>query len=526
VRDGTNSYEIPVSALDGEPLQLLVHGPTELAVVALSELSQEQLVLDRFAVAWFPSGSQLPSLWPFAGVITLGLGGWALWVHQRRSLSKDRKIWFGCASILIAAIVGFALRWTLFDITRGLPPDSDAVSYMAYARSLNWFTPDHGFYSGTFSEREPLHVGALNLWFHLWGDNIPAMMMYTVCLSTLLIIVSGLFIWGLTEQWVFGALASWIIAVSPAWIDEAVRGLRLESLSLLLLAVLSVWVWARGWYGALVLGMLIGFMALVQLPAFAIVLPLLWLGWLLNLWRERIGLASFSPRQWHWSHLGLASLVAVLMFCPHIYGIYKVHGDPSWSSYGYARWLANEEFPERMGTEGFPSVEAFALSPYAGPQITYAQYLLGLHTIPTLVAGQVKGWVESTIYTSVSATPHLKALVFLQQASGYPAILRQISIPTVVVFVLSLGLTAIGWVVLWKDSQYWWIPFLSIWGTWHTAYLYSARLIEPFRHTGHVYPLLLFCALWGGFNLYRYFMFRVRQVQLRISPPPWIGDSK
>ena len=41
---------------------------------------------------------------------------------------------------------------------------------------------------------------------------------------------------GLPEQWFWGVLTSWIVAVSPAWIDEAVRGLRLESLSLLLLA--------------------------------------------------------------------------------------------------------------------------------------------------------------------------------------------------------------------------------------------------------------------------------------------------
>ena len=163
VRDGTNSHEIPPHDLDGRVLQLLVHGPTELVIVASSELSQEQLVLDRFAVAWFPSGSQLPSLWPLASVITLVFGGWTLWVHQRRSLSQDGRIWLGCASILIAAIVGFTLRWTLFDITRGLPPDPDAVSYLSYARSLNWFTPDHGLYSGTFSEREPLHVGVLNL---------------------------------------------------------------------------------------------------------------------------------------------------------------------------------------------------------------------------------------------------------------------------------------------------------------------------------------------------------------------------
>ena len=506
VRDGTISHEVPASDLDGRVLQLVVYGPTELAVMASSELAQEQLVLDRLAVAWFPSGSQLPSLWPFAGMITLGLGGWTLWIHQRRNLFQDRRFWFGCASILIAAFVGFALRWTLFDITRGLPPDPDAVTYMLYARSFDWFTPDHGFYSGTFSEREPFHVGALNLWFHLWGSNAPAMMLYTVCLSTLLIVVSGIFIWGLTEQWLLGSFASWIVAVNPAWIDEAVRGLRLESLSLLFLAILGVWVWARGWFGAVLLGALIGFMALVQSPAFGIVVPLIWLGWLLNLWRERYGLALLHPLQWRWSHLVLVSLVAVLMFCPHLYGLYKVHGDPSWPSYGYARWNANEEFLDRLGTEGFPSVEEFEKNPYAGPRITYAEYLFRLHSVPRLIYGQFKGWIESTVYASTSHTPKLMSLVFLHQASGFPTVLRHLNAVTSVVFVSSLFLTALGWADLWRRPQYWWVPFLSFWGTWYVAYLYSVRLVEPFRHTGHVYPLLLFCLLWGGFQAYKWLL--------------------
>ena len=504
VRDGTISHDILPGDLDGRVLQLLVQGPTELAIAASSDLSQEQLVLDRFAVAWFPSESQLPSLWPFAGVVTLGLGGWALWAYQRRSLSQDRRVWLGCAGILIAAIVGFALRWTLFDMTRGLPPDPDAVMYMSYARSLNWFTPDHGFYSGTFSEREPLHVGALNLWFRVWGDNVPAMMLYTVCQSTLLIVVSGVFIWSLTEQWLLGLLASWIVAVNPAWIDEAVRGLRLESLSLLLLAVHGVWVWARGWLGAVLLGALTGFMALVQSPAFGIVLPLIWLGWLLNLWRERHGLALLRPLQWRWSHLVLASLVAVLMFCPHLYGLYKVHGDPSWPSYGYARWNANVEFRDRLGTVGFPSVEEFEKDLYAGPRITYGEYLFGMHSIPKLLYGHMKGWVESSVYMSTSHTPHLKGLVFLHQASGSTAVLRHVTVVTSVVFVSSLFLTALGWADLWRRPQYWWVPFLSLWGTWYAAFLYSVRVIEPFRHTGHVYPLLLFCLLWGALQAYQW----------------------
>jgi hypothetical protein len=141
-------------------------------------------------------------------------------------------------------------------------------------------------------------------------------------------------------------------------------------------------------------------------------------------------------------------------------------------------------------------VEEFEKNPYAGPRITYGEYLFGMHSIPKLLYGQMKGWVESSVYMSVSHTPNLKSLVFLHQASGFSAVLWHLTAVTSVVFVCSLFLTALGWADLWRRPQYWWVPFLSLWGTWYAAYLYSVRAIEPFRHTAHVYPLLLAC--YGG----------------------------
>lgn len=504
VKDGTASHEISDGNLDGRVLQLLVDGPTELVIVASSNVSAEQLVLDRFAAVWFPSGSNLPSLWPLAGVITLGLGGWVLWMRQHGCLFQGGGVCLGFTGIVIAFVVGFLLRWALFDIARALPPDPDAVGYRSYARSLEWFTSAHGFYSGTFGEREPFHVGALNLWSHLWGESVPAMRFYTVCLSTLLILGSGLFMWGLTGRWLIGVLGSWTIALSPAWIDEAVRGLRLESLTFMFLAVLGVWFWARGWLGVLALGVLTGSMALIQSPALGIVLPLLWFAWLLNLWQERYGFVLVRPSQWHCSHLMVVSLVSVLMYAPHLYGLYKVHGDPSWPSYGYARWNANVEFQDRLGTAGFPSIEEFKKTPYAGPHITYREYLFGMHSISQLLFGHIKGWVESSIYMTVSHAPQIKQLIFLHHASGFRAVFRHLTAVTSAVFILSIFFMTWGWLDLWRRPQYWWVPFLSLWGTWYAAYLYSVRVIEPFRHTGHVYPLLLLCLLWGSFQAFHW----------------------
>ena len=76
----------------------------------------------------------------------------------------------------------------------------------------------------------------------------------------------------------------------------------------------------------------------------------------------------------------------------------------------------------------------------------------------------IKGWVESAVYMSVSRTPNLKGLVFLHHSCGFPAVLRQLSAVTSAVFVFSLFLTALGWADLWRRPEYWWVPFLSLWG--------------------------------------------------------------
>src|SRR2546425_1568319 len=362
VVDSAASREIPAHELDGRIITIPTSGSAALILEASSELSHEQLILDRFAAGWFPENDHLPPLWRYAWPTALWLTGWGVIAIPGGSGGR-RRLWFGSAVILLAVIAGVEQRWALFDIARALPVDSDVVGYIAYARSLEWFTPNHGFYSGSFVEREPGHVAAFNIWTRLWGDTVPAVRFYTLCLSVLLIFVAGAFIWRVSGAWVLGALAAWIMALSPAWIDESVRGLRLECMSVMLAAILSLWVWARGWLGAILLGVATGLTALVQSPALGIVLPVVWAGWLLNLLSERWRAFRVHPCQWTAPQLVLASMLAVLLYAPHLHGLYKVHGDPSWPSHGYARLNANLEFPDRLGTPGFPTPEEFPRNP-------------------------------------------------------------------------------------------------------------------------------------------------------------------
>lgn len=514
--DETGVRFISADQLDGRVLSYRVAGPGELQIVATNELEWEQLVLDRLAVVWWPAKERLPLFWPAGFALIFWLAGWGCRLNSRTTAGAWSLL-LGSASILAAAVWGFHLRWDLFEMARFLPPDLDVVgTYMPMARSFRWFSADFGFYSGAFGPREPLYLILLNWWFQLWGDTYPAIKWYTVCASTGLIVAIGMFVWALSRLLWGGVLAAWIAAVNPALIDESVRGMRIETESLLFLAVVSLWLWGRGWAGAILIGAGIGLTSVLRTAAFSVFVPMIWLGWFLNGWCAWKGGGRVAPSQWRWPHLVLASLVALAIYGPYLHSIYKVYGDPSWSVNFQARWNANVEFSNRLGSPGFPSQEEFRQNPYSGPPITYTHYLFGLHSVPTLLYGQLKGWVESTLYMGASATPNLKPLIFLLHASGLRAVPGHLSLLTACTFVASVILMVLGWVVLWREPNLWWVPMLSLWGTWYAGYMYHARLIEPFRQTGHVYPLLLFCQLWGMIWVMR----RWRNSSLRSSATP------
>lgn len=492
-RDGSRR----IANTDGRILTVPVSGEAVLWIEAANRANGDRLVLDRVAATRVAAADAESIARPLWVALAFVIAGWGLIARSGRSGPAVNR-WAGWSLILLAAASGWGHRWELFEVARGLPLDPDAVAYLNYARSLAWFTPEHGFFSGSFAEREPLHVAALNLWFGLLGETAPAARMMTLALSVLLIVVTGTFVWSVSDRWYLGAAAAWVMALSPAWIAESVRGLRLEAMTLLTLGLLWTWLRGRGWTGALILGAATDVAALLFSPALSVFLPMFWGAWLWNQWLKWTRRPPAAPCQWRWLRLLVASALAVSLYVPHLYGLYRVHGDPSWPSHGYARWNANVEFPGRLGSPGFPSREEFEHNPYAGPRLSYREYLFDLHSPQQLLWGQFKGWSEALTYMSVSITPGLTGLISLLQASGARAAARQVDVPTILFVSTSLGLTALGWLRLWFSRQLWWAPFLTLWGTWYVAYLYSVRLVEPFRHTGHVYPLLLLCMVWGA----------------------------
>ncbi len=404
----------------------------------------------------------------------------------------------GVIALALATVWGMNLRWSELDFARGLPSVPDlSGSWGPYAREFQWFSDSKGLYSGAFGEREPFYIAALHAWFSFWGDADPSARWFTVCLSVLLVPAVGAFSWRITSQWWIGALAGIVMAINPEWINLSTHGIRDEATALLLTAMLSVWLWARGWFGAMALGTIMGLLFLTRQPLISMALSLVWGIWLVNQWRNRIGGALLTPSHWPWTKLLLATSIALTIFLPHLLAIVRIHGDASWAAGVQARLNANVEFPERLGSSGWPSSDEFIRDPYSGPSISFSQYLFGLHSLSELLIGQVKGWIESTGYMAGSSSPGLARLVMLYQASGMPAVLEHIQTQSIIeISILSL-LFVLGWSRLLRGRGYQWVPIACFAGTWYAAFMYSKRLIEPFRQTCHVYPLILVCQLIG-----------------------------
>lgn len=507
IRSRGVSQLIKPSTVLGDVVSVHVAGPSNLFVTASNLEGRERLVLESILAAWYPPSQALPCTWPFSLLLGMGQVGLLCLATQgnargtglvSRTPDGRYSIYAGCFSLFLAAAVGFYLRWEQFDLARGLvlPPDV-LETWWPFARKFELFSDTSGLYSGAFREREPLYVAMLHYWLRLWGDTAPSVRLLSLCLSGVLVASIGYFIWGVTGRWWVGTVAAWLVAFNQEWIDLSVQGMRDESTALLFLAFLSVWLWAKGWRGAVLMGLTMGILWLTRAPLVSVTLPLMWGICLLNVWRAKKSRPLAVPGGWTWKQLATASCLAIALYGPYLLGVARIHGDLSWQSSWQARWNANVEFQDRLGTAGWPTRSEFERNAYAGPPISYSQYLFGLHPLSDIVFGQVKGWAAAMIYMAASPEPDKRFIARLFVARGVDALPENVSIRTLLGFgVLTVTLLG-GWMALLRNPVYQWIPILCLWGMWYAAFMYGLRLIEPFRQTCHVYPLLLICQMWG-----------------------------
>ncbi len=469
-----------------------------LEVSGRNETAQPQVLVDRIAVS---SGPFKPlkgwnvALWLWGAITALWLGLAA----KRKWWSPPGgiKLWYAA---LLLLLVGGTLRLNLLSSQNGVPLDPDVVMYRNYAERLEWFDADRGFYSASFSEREPLWIGMLKLWQGWVGTGDLSVRLLTCFLSLSVIAFSGILLWRFVEHkfWVIAGMA--LVALNPSLVEESCRGLRSEAMTLAFISFLLLTFHEKeSRFSPVTAGLLGGTWALLQSPALSIAFGT-WLGlWLLSLFVKKASIRPWIPRGITFPKVLLALGVSLALFIPHLYGLQKRHGDWRWPSYGYARWNANVEFPDRLGTPGFPTVEEFKKSPYAGPRITYGEYLYGLHTPFQLVKYQALGWMELTAYQLLSLSPQsLKRLKRATEISNrsFSGIIMSFGPALALGFLLGI-IALVAWFRLLVDKRLWWIPLMLLWGTYYVAFLYHVRLVEPLRHTMHTYPLLALIMTWG-----------------------------
>jgi len=469
-----------------------------LEVSGRNDTVQPQVLVDRIAVS---SGPFKPlkgwnvALWLWGAITALWLGLAA----KRKWWSPPGgiKLWYAA---LLLLLVGGTLRLNLLSSQNGVPLDPDVVMYRNYAERLHWFDADRGFYSASFSEREPLWIAMLKLWQGWLGTGDLSVRLLTCFLSLSVVAFSGILLWRFLEKshWVVAGMG--LVALNPSLVEESCRGLRSEAMTLGFIGFLLLTFHEKeSRFSPIKAGVLGGAWALLQSPALSIAFGTWMALWLMSFVDKRASIRLIIPKGYTFPKVILAIGVSLALFTPHLYGVQKRHGDWRWPSYGYARWNANVEFPDRLGTPGFPTVEEFKKSPYAGPRITYGEYLYGLHTPFQLVKYQALGWMELTAYQVLSLSP--QSLKRLKRAteifSGrFSAILM--SFDPALVLGLLLGIVSlVAWFRLLVDRRLWWMPLMLLWGTYYVAFLYHVRLVEPLRHTMHTYPLLVLIMIWG-----------------------------
>lgn len=459
----------------------------DLLVRAVNKHKQEKLVCKHYAAS---TSSHLP--WGNSFLISFVICCLIfIFINY-----YQRQGFFVPICLIIGALSMAAVwRWELLLLYMNIQLDSDAIGYLSLAKSLEWFSDEYGFYSGNFLNREPLFLACLKLWFYLFDPSIVSVRMCTLFVSLVFIVVCSAFIWRLTKQPFCGVLAAWVCAMNPILIKESIRGLRTELDMVFMLLFLASWFWLKGYKGAICMGICCGLAGLTRSTNLVIYLPFLLLMWVWQFSAVYFKLKFPGEYYWKLKEIICVVLICMAMYTPHAVNL-AIKERPNHSG-GIARVNANLEFPERIGTPGFPTqaeIDQFGVS--SGPKLSYYDYFFGMHSLSTLLYGQLKGWIESTIYMGSSPQAKINHFAYIGRVDMQA--LKDLIAWQDIIFIALLGFMGmVGIISLSTQIKYAWLPFMVLLGTWYVAYLYHARLIEPFRHTAQVYPLLLCCQLWG-----------------------------
>lgn len=240
------------------------------------------------------------------------------------------------------------------------------------------------FYAGGNNGREPGWPAVLRLTYNLLGVSGFHTRLTSLLIASLCAGVTCWFGWRALHP-VVGVTGGLLYALNHPQIVNSAGGLREEAVSLCFLLLISALFISRrqrrpSAARLVTVGAAGGSLILVRAD-------------MLVLAGLVVSLAALALR-WRIREWLLAGAVCGLLSGPMYVGYAFTHRDPFHPGTYGATVNRNLEFPERMGTPGFPTAEEYAANWAAGPRISPMTYFFGYHSVPQFVEYSVKGFVR------------------------------------------------------------------------------------------------------------------------------------
>jgi hypothetical protein len=364
------------------------------------------------------------------------------------------------------AIVAFGAYLRYHAVLGAMPDplDPDAAEYRRHAQTMRLFT-ETGFFSARFDMREPLFVFISHVYGSIAGYSALTVRLLTVILSTLSIwavLRVGRALFGEVQ----GQLIGLFVAINGPLVIESTRALRLE-LEILALMLYIALTFLTTWRTPLVAATVSSLAGALLVATRSTYLPVV---------LAVTAFAIYRPGRIKSSVAGVAVCACILVasIVPHRYHMYLLRGDAFYDGSRYARWLANMEF---VGQPGFPTLAETQADSFAGPRITYGQWLFGMHTPQELALDTLKGYGQLFRHMEV-----------------YPSTLVQQRYVRAGVNLAFQGIALAGLIIAVWIPRYRWIPLAFVLMELPVAFLYARRLVEAYRHSYSAFPLVLFAA--------------------------------
>jgi len=316
------------------------------------------------------------------------------------------------------------------------------------------------FYAGGNNGREPLWPWTLRFVFDLLGESAFQTRLSSLLFGAVVCALTCWIGWRLLHPLV-GLVGGVLLAYSTPHAANSIAGLREEFVTTLLVLLIGVLFagarrgapldWWR-WSGAGLLGAGIVLVRADMLPMSAVLVT-----------------AAALAMRWPWRKWLAAGVLIGVLAGPMYVGYWFTHGDAFYPGTYGATVNRNLEFPERMGTPGFPSAEEYAGSWAAGPRISPMTYFFSYHTVPQFLEYMVRGLVRI-----------------------FPTVLFDFEPLLLRAFLVGLGVLIV--------MRKWHVPFLLL-ATLLPFYAFMAGVPNPWvfpgRYAHHAYPYAELAAAAG-----------------------------